>query len=80
VLEMLNDHRQSLAGTLAEAAERALWLLSDRPHLLVKEEYSRQYTPCKNAANTRHSDWRNPMRPLPFWVTGSQRPGDGCEA
>jgi hypothetical protein len=47
VLEMLNDHRQSLAGTLAEAAERALWLLSDRPHLLVKEEYSRQYTPCE---------------------------------
>jgi hypothetical protein len=44
VLEMLNDHRQSLAGTFAEAAERALWLLSDRPHLLVKEEYSRQYT------------------------------------
>ena len=44
--EAWNDHRQGLAGTLAETSERVLRLLSERSHLLVVEEYSRQHTPC----------------------------------
>jgi hypothetical protein len=45
--EAWNDHRQSIAGTVADASKRAFTLLSERPHLLAQEEYSSRCTSCE---------------------------------
>lgn len=54
-----NDHRQSVLGTIDEAAMNAAWLLEAHPELIVADQYSAETPPCTRC----HSI--GPFRPAP---------------